>query len=111
MQERGALWEGEHPFSGYQHVRQYDTMLIEPQIYLNAMLTDFRIAGGALRMVKFECVTQLLQLAEPVIFNCTGLAARTLFGDRALTPIKGDLTVLLPQAEGNYATQMDADLN
>ena len=38
--------ESEHPFSGYQYVRQYDTMLIEPPIYLNAMLTDFRIAGG-----------------------------------------------------------------
>jgi glycine/D-amino acid oxidase-like deaminating enzyme len=93
------LSDSQHPFSGYQYVRLYDTMLIEPPIYLNAMLTDFRIAGGAVRMVKFEQVTQLQQLAEPVIFNCTGLGARALFGDQELTPIKGQLTVLLPQAE------------
>ncbi len=69
MPEMRDLSEAEHPFSGYQHVRKYDTMLIEPPIYLNAMLTDFRIAGGTVRTVKFEHVTQLQQLAERVIFN------------------------------------------
>lgn len=110
MPEMRELSESEHPFSGYQHVRRYDTMLIEPPIYLNAMLTDFRIAGGAVRMVKFEHVTQLQQLVEPVIFNCTGLGARALFDDQELTPIKGQLTVLLPQAEVNYLTLMEDDL-
>jgi len=110
MPEMRDLSESEHPFSGYRYVRQYDSMLIEPPIYLNAMLTDFRIAGGAVRMVKFENLTQLQQLAEPVIFNCTGLGARALFDDRELTPIKGQLTVLLPQAEVDYLTLMEDDL-
>ncbi len=110
MPEMRDLPESEHPFSGYQHVRMYHTMLIEPPIYLNAMLTDFRIAGGAVRMVKFEHVTQLQQLTEPVIFNCTGLGARALFDDQELTPIKGQLTVLLPQAEVNYLALMEDDL-
>jgi D-amino-acid oxidase len=104
------LSEADHPFSGYQYVRLYDTMLIEPPIYLNTMLTDFRIAGGVVRVVKFEHVTQFQQLTEPVIFNCTGLGARALFGDQELTPIKGQLTVLLPQAEVNYLTLMEDDL-
>ena len=34
--------------------------------------------------------------------NCSGLGARDLFGDETLTPIKGQLTVLLPQPELNY---------
>ena len=110
MPEMRELSESEHPFSGYQYVRQYDTMLIEPPIYLNAMLTDFRIGGGAVRMVKFEHVTQLQQLTEPVIFNCTGLGARALFDDQELTPIKGQLTVLLPQAEVNYLALMEDNL-
>ena len=63
------LSEAEHPFSGYQYVRLYDTMLIEPPIYLNAMLTDFRIAGGSVRMVKFAHLTQLQQLIEPGDFQ------------------------------------------
>ena len=45
-----------------------------------------------------------------MIFNCTGLGSRALFGDQELTPIKGQLTVLLPQAEVNYLTLTEDDL-
>ncbi len=108
--ETRILRESEHPFSGYPYVLQYDTMLIEPPIYLNAMLTDFRIAGGAVRPRHFDNVSQLQQLAEPVIFNCTGLGARALFDDQELGPVKGQLTVLLPQPEVNYMALMEDDL-
>jgi len=108
--ETRILREAEHPFSGYQNVLQYDTMLIEPPIYLNAMLTDYRIAGGAVRVRRFDNVSQLQQLAEPVIFNCTGLGARALFDDQELGPVKGQLTVLLPQPEVNYMALMEDDL-
>jgi len=110
LPELRDLSESEHPFSGYQFVRQYNSMLIEPPIYLNAMLTDFRIAGGAVRVVHFDNVSQLQQLAEPVVFNCTGLGARSLFDDQELTPAKGQLTVLLPQPEVNYMAVMEDDL-
>jgi glycine/D-amino acid oxidase-like deaminating enzyme len=43
-------------------------------------------------------------LREETIFNCTGLGARTLFGDQELIPIRGQLVVLLPQAEIDYCT-------
>ena len=110
LPELRDLSDSEHPFSGYQFVRQYDSMLIEPPIYLNAMLTDFRIAGGAVQVMHFDHLSQLQQLAEPVIFNCTGLGARALFEDRELTPAKGQLTVLLPQAEVTYMAVMDDGL-
>jgi glycine/D-amino acid oxidase-like deaminating enzyme len=42
-------------------------------------------------------------LSQPIVVNCTGLGARELFGDRELTPIKGQLTVLLPQPNVDYA--------
>lgn len=108
--ETRILKEAEHPFSGYQNVLQYDTMLIEPPIYLNAMLMDYRIAGGAVRVRRFDNVSQLQQLAEPVIFNCTGLGARALFDDQELGPVKGQLTVLLPQPEVNYMALMEDEL-
>jgi glycine/D-amino acid oxidase-like deaminating enzyme len=38
-----------------------------------------------------------------VVVNCTGLGAGALFGDTELTPMKGQLTVLLPQPEVDYA--------
>jgi hypothetical protein len=56
-------------------VRQYDTMLIEPATYLNAILTDFRI-GGRRAYYTFERVTQAQQPGEAIIFNCIGLGAR-----------------------------------
>ena len=110
LPELRDLSESEHPFSGYPFVRQYDSMLIEPPSYLNAMLTDFRIAGGAVRVVHFDHVSQLQQLAERVIFNCTGLGARALFDDQELRPAKGQLTFLLPQPEVNYMVAMEDSL-
>jgi D-amino-acid oxidase len=110
MPEYRELSQSEHPFSGYRFVRQYDTMLVEPPTYLNAVLTDFHVAGGAVQVMHFDHVSQLQQLPEPIIFNCTGLGARALFGDQELTPVKGQLTFLLPQPEVNYIALMEDDL-
>lgn len=91
----------EHYF-GYPYVRQYSTMLIEPSIYLNALLRDFYIAGGRLVVREFRSREEVMRLPEPVIFNCTGLGARALFGDQKLGPVRGQLEVLLPQPEIDY---------
>jgi glycine/D-amino acid oxidase-like deaminating enzyme len=91
----------EHYF-GFPYVRQYSTMLIEPSIYLNALLRDFYIAGGKLVVKEFRGREEIARLPEPVIFNCTGLGARALFGDDKLSPVRGQLEVLLPQPEIDY---------
>jgi len=70
-------------YFGFPFARQYHTMLIEPPVYLNALLRDFYIP-------------------EQVIFNCTGLGAKALFGDPSLEPVRGQLEVLLPQPEIDY---------
>jgi glycine/D-amino acid oxidase-like deaminating enzyme len=91
----------EHYF-GFPYVRQYSTMLIEPPIYLNALLRDFYVAGGRVVVKEFRSRQELARLTEPVIFNCTGLGARALFGDLKLSPVRGQLEVLLPQPEIDY---------
>lgn len=91
----------EHYF-GYKYVRQYSTMLIEPQRYLNALLRDFYIAGGKVVVKNFHDRRELLRLPESVIFNCTGLGARALFNDQKLGPVRGQLEILLPQPEVDY---------
>jgi D-amino-acid oxidase len=96
------LGPSEHPFPA-KYVRVENTMFIEPSIYLNTLVRDFYIAGGRIRRIIFTTPSQLATLPEPVIVNCTGLGARELFGDRELMPIKGQLTVLLPQPEVDYA--------
>jgi len=89
-------------YFGAPYVRQYSTMLIEPSIYLNALLRDFYIAGGKLVVKEFRSREEIARLPEPVIFNCAGLGARALFGDKKLGPVRGQLEVLLPQAEIDY---------
>lgn len=95
------LAPNEHPFAA-QWVRHYDTMLIEPAIYLPAVMQDFYVAGGTIKQREFRDGEELQTLDEPVIFNCTGLGARELFNDTELFAIKGQLSFLLPQDEVNY---------
>jgi D-amino-acid oxidase len=87
---------------GFPYVRQYSTMLVEPPVYLGALLRDFYIAGGKLVVKQFRSRDEIVRLPEPIIFNCTGLGARALFGDQKLAPVRGQLEVLLPQPEIDY---------
>src|SRR5215813_10270318 len=89
-------------YFGFPFVRQYSTMLIEPSIYLSALLRDFYIAGGRVVVKEFRNREELVRLREPVIFNCTGLGSRALFDDEELIPVRGQLEILLPQPEVDY---------
>lgn len=97
------LRPGEHPFPGFRFVRQYDSLLIEPPIYLAAMLDEFLIAGGRIVVGEIADRNAIAALPEKLVFNCTGLGARALFQDEELVPVKGQLTFLLPQPEVQYA--------
>ena len=79
-------------------------MLIEPPVYLTALVRDVRLAGGRIVVGALRGREDVLALPEPVVVNCTGLGARALFGDDGFLPIKGQLTVLLPQDEVDYIT-------
>lgn len=105
MPELRDLSPDEHPFPLEPEplVRQFDGMLIEPHTYLSAMLADVRAAGGSVRVTELPDRDAIRALPERVVFNCTGLGARALFGDEELVPIKGQLTFLLPQPEVGYA--------
>jgi D-amino-acid oxidase len=103
------LRPNEHPFPA-RYVRRFTTMLIEPPIYMTAMLRDFFGGGGRLVVREFGSRDELIALDEPVIFNCTGLGAKALFADDELTPVKGQLTFLLPQPEIDYITLLDGPL-
>jgi glycine/D-amino acid oxidase-like deaminating enzyme len=95
-----------HPF-GTKQVRQFDGMIVEPPIYLPAMLMDVRIAGGKVVVQELKSLDEVRGLREKLVFNCTGLGAKALFGDEELTPIRGQLTFLVPQPEVTYATSYE----
>jgi D-amino-acid oxidase len=100
--QREVLEPGAHPLPTKYAARRSE-LRIEPSIYLDAMLRDVAQFGGRIVIRKFADRRDLLSLDEPVIVNCTGLGARELFGDQELIPLKGQLTVLVPQPEVGYA--------
>jgi len=103
LPELRDLSKDEHPFA-FPYVRRFDTMFIQPAVYLESILREFRIAGGTVLVREMRSLREVLDLPQSVIVNCTGLGAKALFNDSELTPVKGQLTFLLPQPEVEYAT-------
>lgn len=93
----------EHNFPR-RYVRQFDTMMIETPLYLRRMEADVRLAGAEIMVRGFDNIAQVQALPERTIFNCTGLGAGILFGDAEITPVRGQLAILLPQPEIDYNT-------
>ena len=98
---RDILYPGEHPFPTPYATRR-PTIRVEPSIYLDAMLAEFRQSGGRVVIRRFDQPRDLMTLEQPIVVNCTGLGARTLFGDEDLIPVKGQISFLVPQPEINY---------
>lgn len=92
---------GEHPFPT-PHARCFVTMQIDPGVLLRRLVRDFQSAGGKFVMRTFATADAVLSLREPVIFNCTGLGSRELFGDTQLTAAKGQLVFLPPDPAIDY---------
>lgn len=97
------LEQGDHPFP-VPNVLRFWALLIEPPVFLNAVLRDFLMSGGKLVIRQFENVDAVTALAQPVILNCTGLGAKALFGDQELTPVKGQLSFVPPDPQIDYGT-------
>jgi glycine/D-amino acid oxidase-like deaminating enzyme len=97
-----VLRQAEHPFP-LDGVLRYDTMYVETGRYLRQMIRDVQIAGGRIEVRKFAAPTDIAALPESLVFNCTGLGSRELFGDQDLHPARGQLAILEPQPEVRYA--------
>ncbi len=99
---RVTFGPGQHPFAS-RYARRGPMLRFDPDIYLEALMRDVLAYGGQIRTRSFETPRDLVSLPEPLIVNCTGMGAKGLFGDQELTPVKGQLTVLVPQPEVNYS--------
>ena len=95
------LGPGEHPFPT-RYAQRSVTMQIDPAVLLRQLIRDFQTAGGKFVIRNFRDRSDVLSLAESMIFNCTGLGAATLFNDAELTPAKGQLVYLPPDPAVDY---------
>lgn len=71
--------------------------------YARQLTEAFLMEGGRIVQRTFHHPSELADLAEPVVVNCTGYGARALFGDEGLTPVRGQIAWLPPQPELDYA--------
>ena len=92
---------GEHAFP-LPHVRRFFTMMIEPATYLATLLGDVQAAGVGVVIRDLKNRDELLGLPHERIFNCTGLGAGPLTGDTTMVPVKGQLSILMPQPGIDY---------
>ena len=98
--------DGEHPFP-VSDLAVYRTMYVEVGRYLARLTEDIFRAGGKIRVRRFASPAELADLPEGLLFNCTGLGARQLFGDLDLGPARGQIVMLEPQPEVQYAVSVD----
>ena len=67
------------------HNRRWDGDILT----LRQLLRDIQTAGGRTQVRRFATPADIAALSENLVFNCTGLGSRQLFGDEELTPIRG----------------------
>jgi D-amino-acid oxidase len=102
MPDWRVLSQADHPFP-VDPVVHYRTMYVETPRFLRQLTADVLTAGGKIRLRRFASPDELATLPETLIFNCTGIGARDLFGDMELHPVRGQLAVLAPQPDVLYA--------
>jgi glycine/D-amino acid oxidase-like deaminating enzyme len=81
--------------------------IVDPDLYLTALQEDLVRAGGRIVRRRFDTPAEVEALAEPAVVNCTGIGASALFGDTALAPIRGQVTLLKPEPEITYSYVVD----
>lgn len=75
--------------------------------YLKFQMDEFLAFGGKIHIRAFKNLEEIDALPEKCVVNCTGLGSRELFNDTALTPIRGQLSFLIPQPEIKYSLRTE----
>jgi glycine/D-amino acid oxidase-like deaminating enzyme len=92
---------GSHPFPVHW-VRCRADMMFNITSYVQQLTEEFQRNGGKIVAREFHTPEEFAALPQPVILHSTGYAARALFSDNSLTPVKGQIGWLPPQPEANY---------
>jgi hypothetical protein len=91
-------FEGHNALSGWR----YDTLLIEPPIFLGRLRSDLNGQMVPMNQQMFSSASQISDLGERIVINCTGLGSRRIWTDPNLVPKQGQLVFLRPQPYLQY---------
>jgi glycine/D-amino acid oxidase-like deaminating enzyme len=84
------------------YVRRASQLQFNVADYAHTLMTDFYAAGGKFERRAFHSPSELATLKEKVVINCPGYAARALWKDESVVPVRGQIGWLIPQPEVNY---------
>ncbi len=93
---------------GFPYAERHYALMIDTGLFMPALVADAERAGVRIVRRRFDDPADIASLNESVIFNCAGLGARALFGDGALTPVRGQLLLLPAQPEIDYGYVYEA---
>ena len=100
---RLVLQPGEHPFPTRYAIERTE-MRIEPSIYLDALMNDFLLWGGKVVIGSSRRRATSPRSTRTSSSTAPASESKALFNDPELMPLKGQLTVLIPQSEITYST-------
>ena len=87
---------------GARYLRRNSLMMFNLSAYTRMLLADFSGSGGKLQIAEFHSPDDFARLRERTLINATGFGSRALFGDESITPVRGQLTRVIPQPEVGY---------
>ncbi len=96
-----TLPTGSTPFPT-PYVRRNSSMQFNVADYAHTLMADFLAGGGRIERREFHSPAEFADLPEKVVINCPGYGARALCKDESITPVRGQITWLIPQPEVNY---------
>ena len=91
----------QNPFPGVR-ARKGADMTFNVAQYCRLLEAEFQAAGGRFVHADLRTTRDLRHIGARTIINCTGYAARALFGDEAVVPVRGQIAWLLPQRHVQY---------
>ena len=77
-------------------------MMFNLRNYGHLLMSDFLAAGGHFVRTEFHEPGELARLPQKAVINCPGYAARDLWRDKSIIPVRGQTGWLLPQPEAHY---------
>jgi hypothetical protein len=82
-------------------------MMFNFPAYGQALLAEFFARGGRHVARNFYSPAEIASLPEPAVIDATGYAARDLWGDASVIPVRGQTGWLVPQGGVNYGLRFN----
>jgi hypothetical protein len=92
----------DNPF-GTAYGRVVNRMHFNFGAYGHLLMTQFLEAGGRFEQRDFHTPADIALLPQKVVINSTGFAAKALWNDKTMFPVRGQTGWLTAQPEANYA--------